>query len=51
MMCYVVRYDLARDVVGPLNPTYKIGCYDWILSNPVTTCATSGMLGFMYRNV
>ena len=30
MTCYVVRYDIARDVAGPLNITYKIRCCDWI---------------------
>ena len=36
MMCYVVRND----------STYKIGCCDWIYSNPMTKYVTFSMLGF-----
>ena len=30
VICYIVRCDLARDVSDLFNPTYKIGCCDWI---------------------
>ena len=44
MMCYVVRNDLAKDVVSSFNPAYKIGRCKWILYNSVTTFSMPGFI-------
>ena len=41
---YIYIYVYVADL---FNPTYKIGCCNWIESNLVTKYATGSMFGFM----